>query len=333
MHGDTFALIVVICLSVVAAGPGGVEAAPQGSPSEGVFLQIHLPREVSVQSSLVNLGQISVIRGAQPSVTRASKTGLGRFSVPGQKVVLDRTTILSRLASQGILAEQVRLTGAETVVVRRRQQIVEGDEFIEMAKAFLKQNPPVRSVFESIAVAKPKDLVLPDPAADVQLTPRFIRNRARGYVMVQIVVVADGQEIGLRNIPFRLKYRCRKAVTLQEIAEGAVLTPENVKIEETMSDRPEPVGWKPPYGLVAARALPADIAIRQDMIASAQPSVVIRRNETVVIRVERPGLLVTAVGIALQQAHAGEYVKVRNTDSRRVIVCKVNPDGTVEPML
>ena len=69
------------------------------------------------------------------------------------------------------------------------------------------------------------------------------------------------------------------------------------------------------------------------MVSAAQAPVVVQRNETVVIRIERPGLTVTAVGMALQEGRAGEYVKVRNTDSSRVIVCKVNADGTVEPML
>jgi flagella basal body P-ring formation protein FlgA len=69
------------------------------------------------------------------------------------------------------------------------------------------------------------------------------------------------------------------------------------------------------------------------MAGAAQSPVVVMRNETVVIRIQQPGLTVTAVGVALQEARAGEYVKVRNADSSRVIVCKVNADGTVEPML
>jgi len=106
-----------------------------------------------------------------------------------------------------------------------------------------------------------------------------------------------------------------------------------VKVEEVLLDRPEPAGWKPPYGLVALRTLPADTEVRGDMTDTPQPSIIIRRNETVVIRIQRPGILVTAAGLALQEARAGEYVKVRNTDSHRVIVCKVSADGTVEPVL
>jgi len=69
------------------------------------------------------------------------------------------------------------------------------------------------------------------------------------------------------------------------------------------------------------------------MVNAAQSPVVIRRNETVVIRIERPGLVVSAVGTVLQEGRTGELVKVRNADSSRVIMCKVNADGTVEPVL
>jgi flagella basal body P-ring formation protein FlgA len=330
----SFVHLILVGGSVLLIAPfawaGGTSST---SPLDEPLLHIHLPREMTVQTNMLNLGEISVVRGEKSLVTAAGKIGLGRLSVPGQKVVVDRTTILSRLASHGIPGDRVRLTGAESVVVRREQEIIDGAEFIAMAELFLKQSPSLRSVSESIAVTRPKDMVLPQALGDVQVTPRFVRNGARGFATVQIVVAVGGKEIGSRDIPFRLRYRCRRPVTSQEIAEGTILTPENVKIEEVTSDRPEPSGWKPPYGLVATRVLSANVEIRQDMVNSPQPAVMIRRNETVVIRVEAPGLLVTAVGIALQEARSGEYVKVRNTDSNRVIVCKVNKDGTVRPVL
>jgi len=165
------------------------------------------------------------------------------------------------------------------------------------------------------------------------VTPRFVRTATRGFVTVQITVTGDGRECGVREIPFRLKYQGHRVVTAKEIPEGAALTPENVKIETVVSDQPEPANWKPPYGLVAVRTLAADTEIRGDMANPAQSPVVVMRNETVVIRIQRPGLSVTAVGVALQEARAGEFVKVRNADSNRVIICKVSADGTVEPML
>ena len=296
-------------------------------------LQVHLPREVTVQGSLLTLGQVSVVRGDPALVATAAQIGLGQLSMPGQKAILDRATILSRLASQGIAAPQIRLTGAEAVTVRRLQKIISAEEFIEAGKTFLRQHPPGPSISAMIPTVKPKDLVLPGQVADLQVTPRRIKTAARGHVTVQIAVTADGKECGVREIPFRLKYQNHRVVTVKEIPEGAALTAENVKIETVESDQPEPVNWRPPYGLVAVRTLSADTEIRGEMTNAPQSPVVVLRNEAVVIRIQRPELLVTAMGIALQEARAGEYVKVRNADSSRVVLCKVNADGTVEPML
>jgi flagella basal body P-ring formation protein FlgA len=318
----------LVAFRAAAVTPGPVGAASANEPS----LRVHLPREVTVEKHLLNLGQVSVVRGDGPVATRAGKIGLGRLSLPGQKLVLDRPTILGRLASNGIPADQVRLTGAAAVTVRRRQEIIHGQEFIDVAQALLAQVRPSDAVVGSVALARPKDMIVPAEAHDVEVTPRVQAKAKRGVVTVRVTVVADGATVGTRDIPLRLRYRRHKVVTSKAVAEGAVLTPDNVKVESYVSDRPDPVGWKPPYGLAVVRALPAEAEVRPDLVRSPQPEVVIRRNETVVVRVERPGLLVSAVGIALQQARAGEPIKVRNTDSMRVIVCKVNPDGTVTPV-
>ncbi len=327
--------LAVLLLPLLAAGASPQQPAEAANHQLEILsdksLQVHLPREVTVQGNVLTLGQISVVRGDPALSATAAQVGLGQFSVPGQKAVLDRPTILSRLASQGIPTERVRLTGAEAVTVRRLQKAITTEEFLEMAQTFLKQHPPGPLIGEAVSVVKPKDLVLQGQIGDLQVTPRFVRTAVRGLVTVQITVTADGKECGMREIPLRLKYQCHRVLAAREIAEGAVLTPENLKIETVASDQPEPAGWKPPYGFVAARTLAADTEVREDMANAAQSPVVVLRNETVVIRVQQPGLLVTAVGVALQEAHAGEYVKVRNVDSSRVIVCKVSPDGTVEP--
>lgn len=307
-------------------------AADTAEPAEAL-LQIHLPREVTVQGSLLTLGQIAVMRGEPSQVAAASRIGLGQLSTPGQKAVLDRPTILSRLASSGIAGDKVRLTGAEAVAVRRFHRTISSDEFVEVGRTFLRQRPPAPMIREVISVVKPKDLVLSENVANLQVTPRFAKTQSRGLVAVQIVVTADGNEVGVRDLSFRLKYQSRRAVTTREIPEGTVLTPEDVKIETVASDRPEPAGWQPPYGLIAVRKLVENTEVRSDLVSAAQTPIVVQRNRSVVIRIERPGLTVTAVGTALQEGRAGDFVKVRNTDSTRVIVCKVNADGTVEPVL
>jgi flagella basal body P-ring formation protein FlgA len=179
----------------------------------------------------------------------------------------------------------------------------------------------------------PEDLILPRPSKHIELSPRLVKSSAPNQATVQITVLADGEAIGTREVTLRLKYNCRTVVTLTEIPVGGVISPENVKIAKTLSNYPEPANWSPPYGLIAKRRLPANTVIPPDMVGSVEPAIVVRRNETVLIRIERPGFLVTAMGTALKEARPGECVKVRNVDSQRIILCKVNEDGTVEPIL
>ena len=59
---------------------------------------------------------------------------------------------------------------------------------------------------------------------------------------------------------------------------------------------------------------------------------IVNRNQNVIIKIDRFGLLVTAAGKALQKGCAGENIKVQNVDSNRIIVAKINEDGSVEPV-
>jgi len=327
-------LVACALISCALFCQGPVDGRADDSPEDSV-LRIYLPREVTIRDNCLRLGQISIIRsnpGDSGLVAKASEIALGRISMPGQKIVVDRSTVLSRLACNGISASKVTLTGAEKVTVQKQQRIVKASEFVELASSFLKENPAAGSVCQADPIQTPKDLILPALTKDVRLSPHLVEGGATSQAKVQVEVLADGKAIGAGEVTFRLKYNGRTAVTLAEIPAGAVISPENVKIEKTVSDYPEPVNWSPPYGLIAKRRLPANTVIRPDMISLAHSTVIVKRNQTVVIRIEMPGLVVTALGNAIQEARAGECIKVRNTDSQRIILCTVNDDGTVEPV-
>jgi flagella basal body P-ring formation protein FlgA len=150
---------------------------------------------------------------------------------------------------------------------------------------------------------------------------------------VRIVADANGTQLGTREVTFLLKYRSRRLVAAADIPAGMTISPENTSIQEVSSDEPEPPDWQPHYGLVARRQLAKGAVIQSAMVRSAKPQLVLKRNETVLIRIEMPGLLVTAMGKAMQDGRIGEYIKVRNIDSKRIILARVNKDATVEPVI
>lgn len=295
-------------------------------------LKIYLPRKVLVEDDSLKLGRVGIILGEEPLVAKANEIMLGHFSTLGQKIVLDRSAILSRLACNGIDPQHVVLTGAEETTVQKKHRIIKSSEFVKIADSFLKKSTSAGLFCQAVPIRTPKDLLLPPTDKDITLSPCIIQSSAANQAKVRISVLSDSNEIGAGEVTFRLKYNCRTAVTLVEVPAGQVINPENIKIVQNVSDYPEPASWSPPYGFIAKRILPENTVIQPNMIEPAKPAIIIKRNENVVIRIESPGLIITAIGKAMQQGNAGEYIKVRNIDSQRIIMAKVNEDGTLKPI-
>jgi len=326
MMSRTIGIMAIVCLVVSPCGRAGNE-------SQDDSLRIHLPREIAVDSNVPSLGQIGIIHGEASLAVRAGEIAMGRIAAPGQQITIDRLTVLSRLASNGIPASKVKLTGAEEIKVRQQGQTIIADEFVGLARLFLERNPPARSICESELMRGPVDLILEGSRQDVKLSPRLFRSSAPNQVRIQIAVVSGGKEIASREVGFRLKFNSHKVVTLVEIPAGGVISPENVKVEKTVSSYPDPADWGTPYGLVARRRLPANTVLSSNMIGPVEPAIVVKRNQNVIIRIAAGGLVVTAMGQTVEEGSAGEYVRVRNVDSQRIILARVNEDGTVEPVL
>ncbi len=325
MKNRTISIILAVFLLISISGEASTEQTV--SP-----LQIYLPREITIEGNVPNLGQVTVIRGDESLTAKAGKVTLGRISVPGQRIIVDRSIVLSRLACSGIPESAVTLTGAEKMTITQQHQIIKGEEFVEKALAFLKKNLPEASICQYDPIRIPKDLILPGISKDIRTSLCLVRSGIRNQAKVRIAVFSNDKEIGVREVTFRLKYNCRRLVAQVDIPSGAVISPENVKIEKTVSNYSEPANWAVPYGFVAKRLLPAKTVIRRGMVGPVKPKVLLKRNQNVVIKVDRLGLVITAIGKTMQDGRVGEYIKVRNVDSNRIILVRVNEDQSVEPV-
>lgn len=294
-------------------------------------LNVYLPREVTVQSSTVSLGDIAIMSGDNSLAQAAGGVSLGSFTTDGQQLQLDRAVIMSRLASEGIGRSAVRLTGAQRVKVSRQQKSIAAEQIIEGARRYLKKH------FESSGWARLEqagscdDLLVDSEVEKVELYYRLLDADSRS-ASVEVDVHADGRKIDQRTVRFRAKFERRVAVTTRPISRGDTLTPENVRIKTELSDSPEPAHWQSPYGLVASRSLRANTTVDSNLSSRAQPPKVIERNDSVVIRIQGNGFAVSATGQALQQGRVGQQIWVRNTDSQRRLLARVREDGSVEPV-
>ena len=301
--------------------------------TEAPVLTVHLPRSVTIKDSTVTLGQISIVHGADNLEQQAHQITLGRLFSPDQELSFTREQILSRLTCSGMKPSQIRLTGANRVQVNRSAACIKGPEITALAQQYLEKR--LGSQYKVIVgpIRPAKDLHLGRPGENVRLVPRITGKRSLSQVRVRVAVLVDGVEQGMQEVLFRLQYPHRFAVATQDLPAGLTLTPAHFKIETKLQPQPEPAQWQPPVGLVTQRAVPTGTHLRNGWISRPVIEVAIKRNETVVIRIQQPGLIITAMGRALSDAHTGDVLKVKNSDSNRIILCRVQNDGTVSPVL
>ncbi len=295
-------------------------------------LRMHILRQVEIEDSVINLGQISVMQGPQVLKSRAEKITLGRISLPQQKVIINKSTIISRLACSGIPPSRYKLTGAVQTSVTRQLKTIESNQLVKIARRFIENKLPAGSVCKLVTERKPDDLLLPEECNDVELYPKLVA-RQPNVVKIRIMQKQQDKQSVVGDVVFRLKHNCKKAVTKTDIPAGKTITTKNTELKQTISEYPQPEDWFNPFGFVTRYPVPADTEIHPNMIAPQQEPVIIKRRQSVIIRVKRPGLLITVTGQALEQGRIGQQIKVRNVDSNRVIIAKVNQDGTVEPIL
>ncbi len=325
-------VLVIICAFFGQRYCCGEQLEGSGEGAKNSTLRIYLPREVVVKADSIQLGAVGVIQGDASAVGKAREIGLGRFALTGQQIVIDRPTILSRLASNGIKAHEVSLSGAERVKVKRDEKVISGRRFAEVASVFLKTQAGYESVSDIALVRNPKDWVLADDGGEIRLVARLGKYSRKDKARVWVGVVRDGVETGGYEVGFDLKYKRRRVVATVDIVAGVVLSPENVQVETTMASAPEPAGWSVPYGQVAKRRIKKGAVITGNVVGPAEPPVVIKRRQTVVMKIETGGLYVSAVGVALSDGKVGQYIRVKGPNNSRIVVVKVKADGTVEPV-
>jgi flagella basal body P-ring formation protein FlgA len=326
------AVISIICVLSGSRYCFGGQVEHGTATTRGSNLRIYLPREVVVKSDSIQLGDVVVMQGDEVVVARAGEIGLGKFALAGQQIVIDRRTIFSRLASSGIKAEQVSLSGAEQVKVKRDEKVIGGRRFVDVALAFLRSEAAYKSVDEVALVGNPKDRVLTNDGNQVKLKARLGAYSGKDKARIWVGVVVDGVETGGCEVVFELKYNRRQMVAVADLGVGAVLSPENVKIEKTMASAPEPGGWSVPYGQVVKRRLKKGAVITGNVVGPAEPPVVIKRGQTVVMEIETGGLYVSALGTALSDGKVGQFIRIKGPNDSRIVVGKVKSDGTVEPI-
>jgi len=320
--------------TLIMAAAAALAACPAAAGEAGEQpVRIYLPRTVKIDAAQLALGAISVLACQDAQLAaRARAVPMGRAPWPKESLVITRQTILARLVASKVPADRVRFVGAKAVTVTRHERTVGTTRLLEQAEAFLNTSRPEGEDCIYRLVRKPDDAVVPG-RGELRYVCKRADTGAAGHVKVVVSIRRDGKQVALREVLYKRMYAVRRAVTVKPVPAGAPLTKQNVEIQTAYVSSPPAGNWQEPFGLLARRRLSAGAVIRPGMAAKKRPALLIKRNQMIRLRVQGAGFLITAVGQALQEGRPGDFIKVRNVDSKRVITGRVAFDGVVEPVI
>lgn len=300
----------------------------------GDDLRIYLPREKAIKGESIRLGDVGIVRGDESLVAMVEDVSLGKFSITGQQIVINKQTILSMLASGGIDTKDILFSGSDKVVVKRDEKVIPGGRIVEVAREFVDKQLSSYFVSSITLVGAPKDHVLPEGISDVELVVEPSRYSSKSKINVTVKIVEEGVEVDKCQVSFALRYNNRRAVASVNIPLGAVISSDNATVETFESSSPEKGEWAVPYGLVAKRNINAGSVIHDRLVGPLQAPIAVKRKQIVVVKVEAGGLSVSSLGEALSDGKVGEYIKVQMGTERgsRMIIAQITNDGTLKPV-
>jgi len=304
---------------------------------ESEMLRVYMPRDIAISDAIITLGEVAIIRSEkQEMIDKAGSLQLGQFSSVGQKIVIDRAMMRSRMACEDIDISKLEITGAKETVVTQKHIFIESAKLVEVAEMVLKDAAKPVSVTSWAPIRVPRDFAINSSSKNIEFQTSIVNSNVPSCTKVQIDIFVDDVKVDTKTVTFRYQFTCRRAVATSVIAAGSTINADNVKIEEYKSTQPQRADWKSPYGLIARRKISANSIIHNGMVATETAEVLIKRNDNVIVRVERPGMKISAIGRALEDGRAGQCVKVRmiiSATSQRVIFARIKSDGTLSPIL
>ncbi len=314
-------------------------AAAATAAGEPDALVVVLRPQAAAGPHAVRVGDVADLAGGTAALREAvAALDLADAAAARAGVTVTARQVAFRVRLAGVPAGLFRVQGAAEARVEPGHCVVPEADVVAAAKeAVLKRLPwgeadvtvqALQPVAASLAVAAPREDV------QVKAVPHG-GAMPLGRVQVDVTLWSGGER--LQALPVYLDVRlCQQvAVCLRKVERGEPLTGENVTFDrrpvdglrDFLSSPAALAGKRARQPLLPGRVLSAG-DVEDDPKEAAAP--LVRKGEAVKLVVRLGPVNVTAAGEALQDGRAGQPVRVRNVDSKQVVLGRVAERNVVE---
>ena len=278
-------------------------------------LRISLIEDAVVASAKVFLKDVAELRGPD----RHQIESLGQVAI-GDSPVFGETTILSQnqiralvQAAAGPLPADI-FAGASSVCIRLQGRQIAADEIAPMLKSYILEKTSWKKSEVAIrSIGNLKGIQLPPIEAEYKLSSSAAVIGKRN-ILVPLVILQGGRSVRSYWITAEIGVRAEVLTAARKIAPGKAVSADDIGIQlAEITDlrafyarNPEDV-----LGRVSRRALlPGDPLTRENF----SDPLMVRHGETVRLRLERDGIVLTSLAKAEQDGKFGQFIRIRSSD-------------------
>ncbi|HHD57492.1 MAG TPA: flagellar basal body P-ring formation protein FlgA [Desulfobulbaceae bacterium] len=276
---------------------------------------------------MVYLGDIASIT---PKGSEAETLAAERITAspnPGKSRTIKASTIIDMMRYNKDAAG-ISWSGTESIEVTRKGQAITKEQMkgivAEYIGRHLKNLPDAEIRFTSVRT--PGDIIL--PTGKITYTVRPSKPTIIGSSSFNILFAVDGRTVKNCTVRGKLEALASVATAAVNVRRGSIITPEQVEmIRQDISKLDAPYfSMDRVDGLQAKRTIRAGKPLDTMNVA---PPPVIKKGEPVEIIASRGPLRISTKGIATMDGRPGDFIRVKNISSSKLVYCKVDAPGVV----
>lgn len=333
--------LVAVALLLWLSLPGAAEAGDadaRDARNSAALVIVSLQPVACVDEREVRVADVAAIDGGDAALReRIAQLDLADPPRPGQAVQVSREQIGFRIRIAGIDQRRFRLQGAQAARVTLGTCAVPEQEIVDAARQLVLSRLPGDPDDVAIEVARPirGPVRVPGSKGNVRLDAELRWPQSPlGKVRVDVAISAGGTRKLVVPVDLNVRLYQNIAVSTRAIERGRPITEDMVRFDRRSIDNLSsyltasdgPVGQRAKRPIAAGQALTkADL----EPVPSETPPVV-KQRDAVQLVARAGGLRVTAAGEALQDGRPGETIRVRNVDSKIIVLGRVVDRSVVE---
>jgi flagella basal body P-ring formation protein FlgA len=313
LHGIYRALLVVSAIAFFIRIVSGAEG-----------LVVNLKEEASIRSAAILLKDVADLNGPDRDIVeRLSKVFLGASPEFGSVKTLSRHQIKESIQAAIDPLLDIQLSGCATVQVRMKGKPVDPGEIAAMLKSYIVKTTLWKdSEIEIHSIGNLNGVELPPDGAGLRFsqTPAVMgrRNITALFEIVQAGKTLRCFWIAAEIIVHTDAWAAAKKILPGQIVEAGDFVKQSTSIEDLRTTYVRMLDEV--VGKLALRSFsPGTLIVRE---AFTDPFL-IKRGETVQLRLQRNGVMLTSQARAEQDGRFGQIIRVRNLDFSNLLKAQV----------